>query len=122
MGEEHETLTYLRKGIKAQSINQTNGCVTTIKLSSGLEIHNVYRPGGEGQAGPVADRVAGIPAGEHLIAGDFNRCGLRLHDKDEAIIEKIVSWRTWERHPTLPREATQRSTGQCQEYTEQTPH
>jgi hypothetical protein len=66
--ENMKTLTYLGKGIEAHSIDKTNGWVTTIKVSRGLEIHNVYLLEREGQSGPVVDRVTAIPACEYVIA------------------------------------------------------
>lgn len=77
--ERPRTLTYIRKDIKAQSLDQNCPDVTTVKAEGGVTFHNVYRPNHQNTEGAVFQRIFRIlPGTRSFIAGDFNKVGLGL--------------------------------------------
>ena len=84
----HETL-YVWKDNKVTPINQTLGTASTIKMGK-YHIHNVYKdPYGE-RAQKTKARLLGTVGQNHLFGGDFNRCGLRIHNKRELLDIELI--------------------------------
>ena len=75
-----KTITYVRDGVKAQTIPRDNpqGHLTTIYLPGhDLHIHNVYRDWRSDDESWIHQRILETKGEREVFCGDFNRIGLQ---------------------------------------------